>query len=210
MRSSFAEDMKAALLFAFAAFWKITCSVCANEGQIDFSEPATKAFKEKIPLAAEVTRKDGMVSLRLSNVSPKHVVITKQQHSWGGHYEAKDGSKLEEFGVVVPATPTEFLDHVVLRPASDHGDRLSFSSWDAWEIEVAHQNASAFVFHSTFSGYFPTIGEYLTFTVSGRVELKPNLGEQGGAGQPATPATCQESDSEGGDKPQPESEGRSR
>lgn len=171
--------MKAALLFAFAAFWQITGSVSAKEVQIEFSEAATKAFKDKIPLAAEVTRKDGMISLRLSNVSPKHVVITKQQHSWGGHYEAEDGSKLEEFGVVVPATPTEFLDHVVLRPASDQGDRLSFSSWDTWEIDAAHQNASAYVFHSTFSGYFPTVGEYLTFTVSGRVALKPNPGESG-------------------------------
>jgi len=37
--------------------------------------------------------------------------------------------------------------------------------------------------------------------------IRPNQGEQASAGQPATRS---ESDSEGGDKPQPESEGRSR
>lgn len=59
---------------------------------------------------------------------------------------------------------------------------------------------------SVFSGYFPTVGEYLTFMVSGRVELKPNNGE-GSTGQPATRSAP---DSEGGEKPQADSKGRSR
>ena len=40
-----------------------------------------------------------------------------------------------------------------------------------------------------------------------KLTLRPNKAEQAGAGQPATRS---ESDSEGGDRPQPESEGRSR
>jgi hypothetical protein len=143
------------------------------------------------------------------NVSTKHVVITKSPHSFQGYYEAEDGSKLGEFGGATASGTMEFSDHVVVRPQTEVGRAggIDWSSWEIWETGASHENASVIVFELKLGGYFPGVGEYLSFTVTGRLDLGTSNGEQGGAGQPATRS---ESDSEGGDKPQPEAEGRAR
>jgi hypothetical protein len=199
--------MKKALLVALTVLWQIAGSVLGDELKIEFPESAAKAFGDRLPLSAKIIRKDGEIQLWLSNDSTKHLVITKDPEGFNGHYEAANGSNLGKFGGASDSGSIEFLDHVVLRPDIKKENAFTFSSWKIWEIATSHDNASACVFELHLGGYFPSIGKYLRFTVTGRLELGINNGEQAGAEQPATRS---ESKPEGSDKPQPESEGRSR
>ena len=63
-----------------------------------------------MPLQVEVFRTRDEIRVRLTNVSTKHLAITKRPHSWSSVYERADGSKLAEGGAAIPAIPTEFLD----------------------------------------------------------------------------------------------------
>jgi hypothetical protein len=56
-------------------------------------------------------------------------------------------------------------------------EKQTFSSWSAFKIASNHQNATTYVFTSTFSGYFPTIDKYLTFTIKGHLDLRPEANE---------------------------------
>ncbi len=202
--------MRLQLLIAFAATCQFIGIAFGDEVRITLTDAAAaKTFQERKPLRAEITRMNGKIHLRLENVSTKHVAITKAPYSLDGHFEAVDGSKLDEFGGATDAGIMEFADHVVVRPKTKKRgeDVIDWSSWKIWETGAAHENASVIVFDLNLGGYFPEVGDYLSFKVIGRLELEKDSGEQDGAGQPATPS---ESDSDGGDKPQPKSEGRSR
>ena len=74
-----------------------------------------------MPLQVEVFRTRDEIRVRLTNVSTKHLAITKRPHSWSSVYERADGSKLAEGGAAIPAIPTEFLDlKGRIRPRSAH------------------------------------------------------------------------------------------
>ena len=201
--------MKIPKIIAFAAICQFIGLACGDEVRVSYMDTDIKAFRDKHPLHAEITRKDGKIHLSLTNVSKKHVTITKAPYSFHGHYEAADGSKLDEFGGATDAGTIEFSDHAVLRSKTkkDGEDVIDWSSWEIWETGASHKSASFLVFDLNLGGYFPEAGKYVSFKVSGRLGMSKDSGEQAGAGQPATRP---ESKSEGGDKPQPEAEGRSR
>jgi hypothetical protein len=201
--------MKSLYIVAIALFWQCSSVAGADKLQIEFDADTLKAFGAETPLEVEAIRTKQEIEVRLANVSTKHLVITKGPHSSSSAYEAADGTKLAEGGWGIPATPPDFFDHIVLRPKPERKNEQTFSSWSVFKIASDHPNAKIYVFTSTFSGYFPTIDKYLTFTIKGHLDLSSEAkeGEQGGTGQPATRP---ESKSDGSDKPQPEAEGRSR
>ena len=201
--------MKPSYIVAIALLWQCFSAQGADKLQIEFDTDTLKAFGAEIPLVVEAFRTNQEIEVRLVNVSAKHLVITKGPHSGSSSYQAADGSTLEEGGWSTLSTPPDFYEHIVLRPKPEQSDKKTFSSWSAFKVDPTNPNAKAYVFTSTFSGYFPTIDRYVTFTIKGHLDLSPETkeGEQAGSGQPAARP---ESKSEGGDKPQPEAEGRSR
>jgi hypothetical protein len=201
--------MKPSHIVAFALLGQCFSAQGADKLQIEFDADTLKAFGAQIPLVVETFRTKQEIEVRLVNISPKHLVITKGPHSGSSSYQAADGSTLEEGGWSTLSTPPDFYEHIVLRPKPEQNEKKTFNSWLAFKVDSTNPTAKNYVFESTFSGYFPTIDKYLTFTITGQLELSPEAkeGEQAGTGQPATRP---ESKSEGSDKPQPESEGRSR
>ena len=199
--------MNRSLMIAIATLCRFTGGSFGDELKIKYPDEVLEAFGDQLPLRVEAIRKGGKIELRLVNISKKHVVITKHNHSWQGHYEANDGTKLDGGGAMIPAEPKKFFDHVVLEPHVDRNNGRCFSSWDIWKISGTHEAAQDYVFDLTLSGYFPTIDKYVTFSVTGRLSLKTEPVEQAGARQPSAAV---ESKTEPKEEPQSGSGRRSK
>jgi len=169
--------MKSPYIAAFSLFLQCSGGALADELHIEFDDDALKAFGVETPLMAQIIRTKEEIEIRLANVSTKHLVITKRPHGSSSTYEAADGSKQAESAWATLSTPPDGYDHIVLRPKSERKDDHAFSSWSVFKMRSTHPDAKTCVFATTFSGYFPTVDQYLTFTINGRIDLSPETKE---------------------------------
>ena len=195
--------MKTAILTVMLAVGMIPVGAVVEEPRTDLSEDCTKRFADGIPLKVTVTEKGSEFQVVVSNISSEFITLTKYPRGWSSHYLYGEEWK-DEAGSIIPAA-TESLDHVVLRPKGKRDSPLS--SWKVFKVSQTHDAATAAKFHISLGGYFPSVRDYVEFSVSIAVPQKPNRGEQGGAEQPAT---APESKPQGNEKPKPESKGRSQ
>jgi len=172
---------------ALLSFIYILCQhLNADDVSIIYPESAAKAFGKERQLSAKIVRKDGEIRLEITNVSPKHIAITKEPHMGTTQFLKSDGSKLGKSGFTHPGEPMEYFNHVVLPPKRIEPEGLDWSTYTVCKFPSKRKGTSAIEFHRTMGGYFPSIDQYVEFWIEGKVSMKDEEGEQAGAGQPAT------------------------
>jgi hypothetical protein len=174
--------MKTQILITMVVVSLSVASGLADELKIMFHGDAQKRFGEKIPIEASATRRDGKVIISVENISNDFIAISKDPQRSSINYFS--GGKWDQDSANVILCDTELLDHVILRPPK--GEKYRRTAQIVCEIPSSHEGDSMAEIKLKLGAYFPSIHDYLEFSVVAKVTLEIERGEQAGADQPAT------------------------
>ena len=155
-----------------AAIYLLLSPAYGDTLQLEFPKSAQDGFHENPSIRVDAVRKEGVIEIQVTNISKNWITITKHPHGWDWRYLKEDGTEEESGAMFVPATPKERLDHLVLRPKGHTKNKLTFSTTTVWKIPETHTSAASYDFSIHLSGFFPPLDEYITFSITGKLDVK--------------------------------------
>jgi len=146
----------------------------ADELKIKFYEDAQKRFGDKIPIEASAIREDGKVRIIVKNISVDYITITKEPQGWWINY-LSDG-KWRKDSASTNLADMDQLDHVLLRPFKDEKSYNTMKI--VFEIPSYHEDDSMAEIKLNLGAYFPSLRDYVKFSIVAKLTLETRGGEQ--------------------------------